>query len=386
MSDATSIHAFEPTVSNFPSPLPAVENTTDFPSSSSIQGVTELNVRDNGAAAGAVQLLDAEAATLASMFQNASRHQGEISGLMSSVQQVGNSWYPETRNELVEWIFDFSDRFTWKRATAHVAVRYVDRFMTRHSIPNTLWKLCAATCLKIASKCEEHRKTAPTVSEIVRLFRGEHQPETVKEMELKVLDALQWDTVHVSPLHFLQFEIKVLRRLARSPSNRSQIHSSVELHAAPIPKLMKIESSTDSILESRKVESVSDTKKMQGEEQDEEKTKEGEVSEQNSQVWDPIEYVEEVGERAAAALDILLHYTDYCSEYSPQHLSAAAMIAARNSLRRGATRPYVYESVTGVADADVISLAASLSNIPEFTAIDCTVGDNLRCDEVLSDA
>ncbi|OAY64634.1 Cyclin-D2-1 [Ananas comosus] len=105
---------------------------------------------------------------------------------------------PFARAESVAWILKVKEYYSFRPLTAYLAVNYVDRFLSRHHLPENGWalQLLAVTCLSLAAKMEE------TMVEDARYI---FEPRTIRRMELLVLTSLNWRLRSVTPFTFVDF-------------------------------------------------------------------------------------------------------------------------------------------------------------------------------------
>ncbi|XP_062199189.1 cyclin-D2-1-like isoform X2 [Phragmites australis] len=113
---------------------------------------------------------------------------------------------PAARAELVAWILKVQEYYGFLPLTAYLAVNYMDRFLSLHSLPEDGWamQLLAVTCLSLAAKMEE--TVVPSLLDLqVDGTRYVFEPRTIGRMELLVLMALNWRLRSVTPFTFIDF-------------------------------------------------------------------------------------------------------------------------------------------------------------------------------------
>ncbi|CAA6670618.1 unnamed protein product [Spirodela intermedia] len=97
--------------------------------------------------------------------------------------------------------------YRFRPPTTYLAVNYMDRFLSRHSLPQSGgWpvQLTSVACLSLAAKMEE--SLIPSLLDLqVEEGRFVFEPRTVQRMELLVLDALNWRLRYVTPFDFVGF-------------------------------------------------------------------------------------------------------------------------------------------------------------------------------------
>lgn len=65
------------------------------------------------------------------------------------------------------------------------------------------YDLVAMVCLLIAAKFEEREKDVPSIADVAEHLGYRFSAERVKRTEIQLLNALKWDLVEYTPLHFL---------------------------------------------------------------------------------------------------------------------------------------------------------------------------------------
>ncbi|MQM17589.1 hypothetical protein Taro_050561 [Colocasia esculenta] len=156
---------------------------------------------------------------------------------------------PDARRLAAAWILKVRKVYSFQPTTAYLAVNYMDRFLSRHSLPVRIcsplpqtayigqiptraitaaatgtgtgtglfhhfclplqprgWpmQLLCVTCLSLAVKMEE--TLVPSLLDLqVEDARFVFEPRTIQRMELLVLDALDWRLRSITPFTFLGF-------------------------------------------------------------------------------------------------------------------------------------------------------------------------------------
>lgn len=101
----------------------------------------------------------------------------------------------ECRFRMTEWCYQIVDFCKFKRETVSVAMSYLDRFLCSRVGPEVLldrskFQLAAMTSLYTAVKIHEPEAMEPGL--IASLSRGAYTKEQVEQMELTMLNAIQW--------------------------------------------------------------------------------------------------------------------------------------------------------------------------------------------------
>ncbi|MQL95423.1 hypothetical protein Taro_028091 [Colocasia esculenta] len=115
---------------------------------------------------------------------------------------------PAARLRSVAWILKVAEFYQFQPVTAYLAVNYMDRFLSRHALPQQPggWpvQLLAVACLSLAAKMEE--TLVPSLLDLqVEGARFVFEPRTIQRMELLVLDAVNWRLRSITPFAFLGF-------------------------------------------------------------------------------------------------------------------------------------------------------------------------------------
>lgn len=112
------------------------------------------------------------------------------------------------RREAVGWILKVHSFYNFGAPTAYLAVNYLDRFLSRHRMPQGVkaWmiQLMAVACLSLAAKMEETQ--VPLPSDLQREdARFIFDARTIQRMELLILSTLQWGMRSITPFSFIDY-------------------------------------------------------------------------------------------------------------------------------------------------------------------------------------
>ncbi|KAM0950437.1 putative cyclin domain-containing protein [Dioscorea sansibarensis] len=127
-----------------------------------------------------------------------------------------HSIHPTARHDAVSWILKVHEFYRFRPVTASLAVNYLDRFLSSHSLPDVQgqsgkgsgagdWpmQLLSVACLSVAAKMEETH--VPLLVDLQILDpRYVFEPRTVRRMELLLMAALHWRMRSVTPFDFLE--------------------------------------------------------------------------------------------------------------------------------------------------------------------------------------
>lgn len=147
--------------------------------------------------------------------------------------EVGSEAYLSSRSIIIEWMIDVCAGFKFQPSTLHTAVRHMDWFMSERKVHQQTWQLCAVTALFIAAKCEESGTQVPLLDDLKYVCGNAYESELVRCMEVCILDALNWDTLTRTPIHYLQFFLVVMRRRVTETNMRT--HGITAMCAAKTP-------------------------------------------------------------------------------------------------------------------------------------------------------
>lgn len=171
-------------------------------------------------------LAAAESAHLSALCTTSARRSPHRSTLVATLK-VHNPTYLACRHILITWLLDVATTLHLSAPTLHLAVRHTDFFLSLRPLPQRAWQLAAAAALHIASKTEESLDAIPLLTDLRAVTGDAYPPTAFRDMEIVILETLRWDTLDVTPLHFLAASLGPLDRLhcaqtseaGRSPSD-----------------------------------------------------------------------------------------------------------------------------------------------------------------------
>jgi hypothetical protein len=112
--------------------------------------------------------------------------------------------YIPSRRYYVDWLSEIGESVRLESSTVAVAVCYWDNLLQVHQIAKEQWHMLALCCLRIAAKFEEAEERVPTMSELGKIVRNLDKPiapESLRLLEVYVLQRLGWELTRVTPLH-----------------------------------------------------------------------------------------------------------------------------------------------------------------------------------------
>ncbi|CAH0485034.1 unnamed protein product [Peronospora farinosa] len=108
---------------------------------------------------------------------------------------------PAHRSMLVDWLIEVVDVFEMCLRTAFLAVNYTDRYLDIVMVKKTQFQLLGATCLHVASKCEDVSYIG--VEDLAMCADNVYTSVEVLEMEEKLLNTLNFTLSVPTALDFL---------------------------------------------------------------------------------------------------------------------------------------------------------------------------------------
>lgn len=113
-----------------------------------------------------------------------------------------NEDYLIYRKVLVEWLFEIGENLKIKMITIHIAVHIIDSSLAAAKITTSQLQGVALVSLVIASKCEDLIDDFVHIAEVANYTKI--PKSRLKELELEVLDTINWNIKRVTPLHYIQ--------------------------------------------------------------------------------------------------------------------------------------------------------------------------------------
>jgi cyclin B len=117
---------------------------------------------------------------------------------------------------LVDWLVEVHRMFKLIPETLFLAVNIIDRYLSLKTVSRDRLQLVGITAMLIASKYEEIY--APESNDFVYISDGAFTKDQILSMEQQILNALNFNLLHPSPLHFL-------RRFSKAAGSDYTIHS-----------------------------------------------------------------------------------------------------------------------------------------------------------------
>lgn len=124
----------------------------------------------------------------------------------------------ESRIKMVEWCYQVVDFCKFRRETVGIAMSYLDRYLATLEgrvalIDRKFYQLAAMTSLYMAIKI--HEPLEMETSLLADLSRGCYTDVQIAEMEIEILNALEWRLAGPTPLAFVQHFMALLKADSR---------------------------------------------------------------------------------------------------------------------------------------------------------------------------
>lgn len=116
------------------------------------------------------------------------------------------------RTILFDWLSEVSHECKFHRETYHLALDFIDRYLSAQSNVGKLQlQLIGTTCLFLAAKFEEIRP--PSVIEFADLTDSACSPDDIINNEVNILSAINWEITPMTPNNWLNTYMQILLNL-----------------------------------------------------------------------------------------------------------------------------------------------------------------------------
>ncbi|KAI5703175.1 hypothetical protein M8J76_005751 [Diaphorina citri] len=132
----------------------------------------------------------------------------------------------EMRSVLVDWLIEVAEEYKMHNETLHLAINYVDRFLSLMSVVRSKLQLLGTTALFVASKYEEIYP--PEVNEFVYITDDTYTKKQLLKMETLILKVLNFD-LNIPTVHSFICHITVSGHLDQSVLYLAQYLSELAL-------------------------------------------------------------------------------------------------------------------------------------------------------------
>lgn len=113
------------------------------------------------------------------------------------------------RTTLINWLMDVIIDFKFHSSTLHLAVNYLDRYLSKKGIMKKYLQLLGVCCLLLASKCEEVHGCL--IHDLVEICDKSYTQHEVRLMEHKILNVIKFDLVAPTTLSYLDTLLSLLK-------------------------------------------------------------------------------------------------------------------------------------------------------------------------------
>lgn len=113
------------------------------------------------------------------------------------------------RGILVDWLVEVAEEYRLVPETLHLAVNYIDRFLSYVPVARSKLQLVGVTCMLIASKYEEIHP--PAVDEFVYISDNTYKREEIMSMEAIILNRLNFELSIATSKGFLNRFMKAAK-------------------------------------------------------------------------------------------------------------------------------------------------------------------------------
>lgn len=122
------------------------------------------------------------------------------------------------RTILFDWLSEVSHECRFHRETYHLALDFIDRYLSAQSNVGKLQlQLIGTTCLFLAAKFEEIRP--PSVIEFADLTDSACTPEDIINNEVVILSSINWDITPMTPNSWLNTYMQILLNVDKENSD-----------------------------------------------------------------------------------------------------------------------------------------------------------------------
>jgi hypothetical protein len=109
---------------------------------------------------------------------------------------------PHMRKIVVDWMLEVCQDQQCQPQVFHMALNYMDRFLSKKNLSKNCFQAMAAGCLLLASKFSEVR---PLTTEKLSLYTDNSVTSAeLREWEVRILNILQWELTAVTTQNFLE--------------------------------------------------------------------------------------------------------------------------------------------------------------------------------------
>lgn len=129
--------------------------------------------------------------------------------LRASAWQNQRDINAQMRAILIDWLVEVAEEYRLVPETLHLAVNYIDRFLSYVPVARSKLQLVGVTCMLIASKYEEIHP--PAVDEFVYISDNTYKREEIMSMEAIILNRLNFELSIATSKGFLNRFMKAAK-------------------------------------------------------------------------------------------------------------------------------------------------------------------------------
>ena len=109
---------------------------------------------------------------------------------------------PMWREKICEWQYEVVDQFDLDREIVSISTFYLDRYLSLHFVDEDLFQLVSMTSIYLAIKIHSYKKVS--IQSIAAMGRGFISVDHITEMELSMMQALDWHLHPPTPVAFVE--------------------------------------------------------------------------------------------------------------------------------------------------------------------------------------
>ncbi|KAJ3427056.1 cyclin-a1-1 [Anaeramoeba flamelloides] len=109
----------------------------------------------------------------------------------------------EMRTVLIRWLNEVCQEYQLQPETLHLAINYLDRFLSKVRVQRRFLQLVGVTALFLASKLEEN--TPPTIDDFSYITKNTYQNSHILQCENQIINILQFHFRVLTPIPFLKY-------------------------------------------------------------------------------------------------------------------------------------------------------------------------------------
>uniref|UniRef100_A0A7N0TIS9 Uncharacterized protein n=1 Tax=Kalanchoe fedtschenkoi TaxID=63787 RepID=A0A7N0TIS9_KALFE len=132
------------------------------------------------------------------------------------LEKVQKDLSANMRGILVDWLVEVSEEYKSLPDTLHLAISYVDRYLSLHAVSRTQLQLLGVASMLIASKYEEIRP--PNVDDFCYIADYTYNKQQVVKMEADVLKSLDFEISRPTTKTFLRIFTTFVQAKLKAPN------------------------------------------------------------------------------------------------------------------------------------------------------------------------